>query len=272
MLTLFTTTKPFRGRDAANQRNAILSWLQLRPHCEIILFGNEEGSADVAKEFGLRHIPDMACNEYGTPLLNAMFETAQQLSNRSLLCYINADIILLSDFISAVRRIPFRRFLMIGQRWDVDISQPLDINYAGWENQLRQYVQSRGVLHPYTGIDYFVFPRQLWDDIPPFAIGRFTWDNWLVYESRMHKAAVIDATPVVMAVHQNHDIKLSIEGGPEAKHNLNLAGGYEHAYTLHDATWMLMPRMLVPAVSKRHILRRWQLMQAKLTSFWCETR
>ena len=133
MLTLFTIAKPFHGHIAVIQRNAIRSWTSLRPACEIILFGDDEGTAKTAADFGVRHIPDVACNEYGTPLLNDIFEKAQRVARHNLLCYVNADIILMSDFMRAVEEVARRkrRFLMVGQRWDLDVQEPLDFSSAG---------------------------------------------------------------------------------------------------------------------------------------------
>ncbi|MFC1953815.1 glycosyl transferase family 2, partial [Chloroflexota bacterium] len=85
MLTIITTTKPFSGHNGIIQRNAIHSWLQLRPECEIILFGNEEGTAETAEELGIKHVPDMEYNEYGTTLLNSMFMTAREMAENKLL-------------------------------------------------------------------------------------------------------------------------------------------------------------------------------------------
>jgi len=245
MLTLFTIPKPFRGQIAVIQRNALQSWLQLRPACEIILLGSDEGTAETARELGLRHLPEVARNEYGTPLLNSIFERAQAAASHRLLCYVNADIILLSDFLTAVQHIQFRRFLMVGQRWDMDLDHALDFSQPDWEARLRQQLNTFAVLHPTTGIDYFVFPRGQWGEIPPFAIGRTVWDNWLIYRARAHCAAVIDATEAVKAVHQNHDWSHVAAGkqwtkeGPEAVRNLELAGGWDHIFTLLDANWRM---------------------------------
>jgi hypothetical protein len=60
MLSILAFPKPFRGHIATIQRNAISSWMRLRPPCEIFLFGDEEGTAEVAKEFGACHISEMA--------------------------------------------------------------------------------------------------------------------------------------------------------------------------------------------------------------------
>ena len=67
MLTLFAIPKQFHGYSGVIQRNAVKSWTLLRPPPEIILFGDEDGTAEAVKEFGIRHIPKVARNEYGTP-------------------------------------------------------------------------------------------------------------------------------------------------------------------------------------------------------------
>jgi hypothetical protein len=63
MLTFFTTAKPFRGHSATIQCNALQSWKLLHPDIEVILFGDEEGTAEVCAELGLRHEPHVERNE-----------------------------------------------------------------------------------------------------------------------------------------------------------------------------------------------------------------
>lgn len=257
-VTIFTTPKPFHGNIGIIQRNAIQSWLMMYPECEIILFGNEEGTAEVASKFGIRHIPEVGCNEYGTPLISSMFEIAQDVASHQLMCYVNADIILMRDFMAAVRRMPKHSFLMVGHRWDLDIHDALDFNRADWEMQLRARVADAGKLHGDSGIDYFVFRRGFWHDIPPFAIGRPAWDNWFIYRARTLDAPVIDATETVTAIHQNHDYAHHPQGtngvwkGPEAQKNWELAGGPSHLFSLPDANWILTPQGLKnPRMSQR---------------------
>jgi len=50
MITFFTTPKPFRGHIGVIQRNAIESWKRIHPSAEVILFGDEEGAAEAARE------------------------------------------------------------------------------------------------------------------------------------------------------------------------------------------------------------------------------
>lgn len=260
MLTLFAIPKPFKGHINIIQRNAIKSWTLLRPQCEIILLGDDEGTADAAKEFGVEHIADIARNEFGTPLLNDMFEKVQKLSNHELCCFVNSDIILMNDFTEAAQRVVGWKnyFLMGGRRWDVDVNELLDYGPT-WREELRAHVASQGQLHSPAGIDYFVFRRGFWGNIPPFAIGRIGYDNWLVYRARSRGAVLIDATPVLMAVHQNHNYSHHPDGiqgqrnGAEAKRNFELAGGTSHIFTLRDATHVLTANGPKLALDWRHL-------------------
>jgi hypothetical protein len=249
------------------QRNAIQSWLRLSPPCEVILFGEEEGIAQVVVDLKIRHEPDLVCNEYGTPLVSDVFEKARHLGTQNLLCYVNSDIILLSDFVKAIQRIHFKRFLMVGQRWDVDLKALWDFGQPTWEALLREYVSHHGTIHPPLGSDYFVFPRNEGiEKIPPFAIGRPGWDNWLIYKARKLHIPVIDATKVVTVIHQNHDYShiLNQNGGPwdgpEANRNRALMGGYECAFTLLESTHIMTPKAVRTALVYKYPRRCWQTM------------
>lgn len=262
MLTLFSIPKAFRGHFNIIQRNAIQSWLRLQPACEVILFGNDEGVSEAAAELGARHIPEIARSEYGTPLLNDVFAQAERLTTYNLLCYVNADIILMNDFLQSVRQVTACKqwFLMVGQRWDLDIHTPLDFG-TDWQDKLRAYTHQNGKPQTPAGMDYFVFPRGLYGEIPPFAIGRTYWDNWLTYRARAQKAVLIDASPVVMAIHQNHDYshdeggKNRVWSGPEAIRNRELLGGSAYNFALQDATHLLTPTGLKRAMDRWHLQR-----------------
>lgn len=258
MITLFAIPKPFKGHIGIIQYNAIKSWTLLQPSCEIMLFGDEEGTAKVANEFGLKHIENISRNANGTPLLDNLFEQAQALSSYDQLCFINSDIILTSDFMLALNRLNStkKQFLMVGQRWDVDINEQINFE-LGWDNRIKSYTRENGQLHPQTGIDYFVFKKDMLGNIPPFAIGRPGYDNWLLYRARSLNIPVIDCTRVVMAIHQNHDynhlknIQNRLGDGPEAKYNLSLTGGYKHIYTLKNADWILTSHFLMPSINNK---------------------
>jgi hypothetical protein len=138
VLTFFTTAKPFLAHIGIIQRNAIQSWKSLHPEIEIILFGNDQGAAEVSQEFGLRHEPRVDTNELGTKRLDYLFARAQFIARHDLLCYINCDILLMPDFTSALKRVraAHREFLMVGRRCDADITAPLP--FARPDSQSRE--------------------------------------------------------------------------------------------------------------------------------------
>lgn len=266
MLSIFALPKAFKGHIGVIQSNAIQSWLQFRPSCEIILFGDDKGTADFAAKVGIKHVPDVERNEYGTPLVSSLFSTAQKIARHEIIGYVNADIILLSDFLEAVRQVREQQFVLIGRRWDLDVEEPLDFSNPHWEQQLRTYLAKEGKLHRRSGLDYFVFPLGRYHEIPPFAIGRTAWDNWLIYKARSLGLPVIEATKIITAIHQNHDYarfptgdKNHTEGrrkGVESQHNQELLGGWYYSYNLWDVTHILTPDGLKPAKSVRHFLWR----------------
>ena len=249
LITLFSAPKPFTNPHIATiQHNAIKSWTLL-PGVEIILLGEEPGLAEAARELGVQHIPNVARNESGTPLISSMFQFARDAAQRNhsdLLCITNADMLLMPDFLEAARRSRMLRdkFVLLSQRWDLDITQPLNFT-DGWEDKLRGTVYATGSLHRPAGSDFFLFPLSTFPEIPNFAIGRAGWDNWMIYKARKEGWAVIDCTPSVMIVHQNHDYSHLPGGKPHYEHpdtneNIRLAGGQANVrYTILDATHQL---------------------------------
>lgn len=249
MLTLFTIPKAFDAHTGIIQENAIKSWLQLKPAVQVILLGNDPGTAEFAARFDILHLPDVERSASGTPLISSMFMLAQSAAENPLVCYINADIILLGDFIPAIRSINLNPMLMVGQRWDLDVTELIGFN-DDWESLLRERVRIEGKLHGISGIDYFVFQKGLFGEIPPFAVGRTYWDDWLVFRARQHGAAIIDATAAVTIIHQNHDYGHDSGGaanvwkGPEAVKNKQLAGNGAQTLTLEHANYRLTGRGL----------------------------
>ena len=106
MLTIFTLPKPFEDIYEVIQRNAIRSWTLLKPKPEILLFEDEKNTTKkVAEEFSIGYITDVKKNEFGTPLINDIFEKAQEVAKNDILVYVNADIILISNFIKSIKQI-----------------------------------------------------------------------------------------------------------------------------------------------------------------------
>jgi hypothetical protein len=244
MLTIFTTAKPFLGHNGIIQRNALKSWKLLHPDVEVILFGDDEGAAEVCAELGLRHEAHTERHESGMKYLNSMFERAQRVARHEYLCYSNCDIVFFKDVIEAVAaaRRWRQKFLMIGRRWDADVVDPLDFANRRWAEGLRQFAKTTGTLQRHHFVDYFIFPNGLYDEVPPLVIGRSWWDHWLVWKAISREAAVIDCSEFVFAVHQNHPHGYHAQGKQGthedelAKRNMSLAGDGKHLRHALDAS------------------------------------
>lgn len=255
MLTFFTTPKPFRGHIGVIQRNALRSWTQLHPDAEVILFGDDEGAAETARDLGIRHEPQVKRNEHGTKYLTWIFDRAHEVARHNVLCYANCDMILTADFRAAIERVTAAhpKFLMAGRRWDTDINVPLDFARPDWDARVRLLALEANRQRPPQWIDYFVFSRGLFHrNTPPFVIGRPGWDNWLLWHARASGAAVVDASELVVAVHQNHDYGYHPEGekgvweGEEAQQNYKLLDGGRYFATLENATHRLTADGFMP--------------------------
>ncbi len=141
-LTIFAIPKAFHGHTGMIQKNALESWTRLKPRPEIILFGSDPGIAEVAQELNMRHIPAVALSDHGTPLVRDLFRQAEALAPTETLAYVNADIILGQDFLDAVTTVQeeVSRFLLVGQRWDLDISESLNYGDPDWSEIGRAHV------------------------------------------------------------------------------------------------------------------------------------
>jgi hypothetical protein len=270
MLTIFSTPKPFVGHVDVIQRNAIQSWQRLHPHVEVILIGNDAGTAEVCEQLGVRHIRDVRRNPHGTKYLASIYEEAQAAARHEFLCHVNCDIVLLSDFCHAITMVADaqKQFLMAGRRWDVDIRRPLDFGAADWEEKLRRLALETNQQKPPQWIDYFLFSKGLYSKIPEFVIGRPGWDNWLLWFALTVGVPVVDSSVVVQAVHQNHDYGYHPEGekgvweGEEAVENYRLLDGLRKFRTLENATHVLKPDGL------RRNYRQWLVQPRRHAQRW----
>jgi hypothetical protein len=234
VLTLFSVPKPFLGQIGEIQRHALSSWTGLGEDVQVVLLGDEEGIVEEARRTGATQVLDLARTVHGTPRLDSAFAEVDRVARHPLRCFVNADVILFADLLDATRAAAAAapRFLLIGQTLDVD------------RPTTRDEARARGTPRGVAALDYFVFPTGLYENVPPFAVGRACFDNWLVWQARQ-EGPVIDATADVVAVHQRHDYghvaggKAEAYYGEEAARNLELAGGKGRLYTLHDASHVL---------------------------------
>lgn len=275
VLTIFTLPKAFAGQATIVQDNAIGSWTRLGRDCEIILIGDDPGVAAAAARHKVRYEPEIARNEQGTPVIGELFARMNALARHPLLALVNADIILVDDLLPAIATAARARgeFLGVASRFNCRIVEPLDFA-RGWNTALRKRARTENSMYPAGGSDIFVYPRGLFGPVPPFAIGRGYWDNWLMREAPRLGAPLIDLTAAATTVHQMHSYD-TVAGVPaqsasdrhvyetaEGRRNLALAGGHSQLYTVYDASLIMSVDLQLCASWRPFLL--WRRIKASL--------
>jgi len=243
VLTVFAVPKPFAGHIGVIQRNAVRSWRALHPECQVILCGDEPGSAEAASELGVERLLDVDTNEFGTPLLSSVFASVEMRADHDLLCYVNADMLLFPDLVDAVRRVTgaYDRFLMVGETFDLEVSRDLAVD-AAEAQRLEERARAEGTRRGRKAIDFFVFRRGTLGEVLDFAVGRPCWDNWVIWRARSLRMPVVDVTDVATVIHQSHEyghvqhVRGSRWEGPEGDANFELMRWEERRFSLDDAT------------------------------------
>jgi hypothetical protein len=270
MLTIFTIPKAFTAETSLMQRNAIRSWRRLE-NIQVVLCGDDAGVAEAAAELGCHHFPTLQRTSLGTPRLDDAFAGVEQLARHELICYVNADIILLPGFQGVLSRLSEPRFLIAGRRMNVSLLTEISFDREDWDAALWEWAQREGNYSGPVGSDYFIYRRGTLGAIPPFAVGRPYWDNWMMFMARQRGWSLIDATPVIRAIHQNHGYGHVPEAvgrmwaGPEGNDNLRAASG--RVYTLVDATHALGPNGPEPIRDHEYKLRRLRRRLERLPGF-----
>jgi len=245
MISIFTMPKDFIGEFEIIQRNAIRTWKEECPNSEIILAANAEGVSEVSAQFGIQHLHGVRSGDLGSPLLSSLFQQVKQEARNEILAFINADCMLIGNLEKAVElvRKKFEKFLMIGIRYDSEISQLLPTE--DWKDFI---LMNKGLLHPFArrkeigktsvaGTDLFVFPKDLYPEVPPFNIGTFYYDAWLIYDAWRRQIPIIDITPDIMTIHQKHTVKTRTDNfWKEADINEKLCSGKK---ACRDANFIL---------------------------------
>ena len=193
--SVFTIPGSFKGEVAIIQRHAILSWKSLNPNIEIILFGDAAGTAEIARELSLTHIPQV--KQMGREMLTKVKEIAQFPA----IAYVEPTTILTPAFVNATQA-TFNRleeFLIFGQCWEIAVDDSLDLSTATWHRQLQHLIEDSGYLTPGNTDNYLVFPQQLLDSVATADENK----NLILDLANRQNYSSIDASQMMIAAKQN---------------------------------------------------------------------
>lgn len=235
-MLFFTIPRVFEGHYGVIQHNAIKSWTLLEPRPRIIFTGIDEPSVrDVAAQYGAEAV-ETRRSEEGIPLVNSSINLAmdRREPGEIMMCA-NADGIYFGVMEAAqVAGEHLEEFMLVGQRHDVDVTEPLDFS-GNWQEHLLDL--DRDLFGP-CAVDYFMFRGDFLLDMPDFAVGRTSYDNWAVWRALEEGVPVIDATDDVLLLHQRHD-RPSRRSDPVKRNRDLLWQDLDGRYGVNSATWRL---------------------------------
>jgi hypothetical protein len=277
LITFITTFKPFKPPFDTIQLNALKSWLRFCPPCEIVVIGAEEGVKEAVDHMPyVTMIPSVKRSAFGAPLLDDFIRTGESVAKHELICLVNGDIIIADDILKVVKTVKKRfnnRFLLTCRRYDTTIKELINDTWYEKIKSIREQAIKAYLGRKPRGADLFVFGKGLFDEIPPFAIGRLVWSRWLIYKGLSMGIPVIDATEALTVIHQQHDYAHITESsvqsaflkgkagydavvlGQDYKHNLTL-GGVGAYFSEDDCNYILTRHGLGRRTDIRFSLRK----------------
>lgn len=236
--TIVSVPAFFWGPRKSLQERALSSWLELTPRPEVILLGEETGVADAAKEFGVRHIPKVGCNKFETPVVRNVIEQAVAEATCDSIVFVSADTLLSPDLPECLRQVSreHSRFLMVSSRLETN-------------------GRTTALIKPEPGVtphDYIAFSRTSFDYIPKFAVGRGSWQGWVLGDAVFRQVPVILADDPHLAVHQKHSSEHTLWRlpnllfeSPEYIENQQIAGLSAELTGAELATWSFKAGKLI---------------------------
>ena len=222
-LAIFTTLKPAKGRACENQSRSLENWRAVFGGVNIVRF---EGPLVPFKK---------------------MVEDVERDCNAEILMYANADIL-------------FDKTQMLGlyQSWDNRLPPMLRDGFLLTGQRVDIFEDGSKRLHHPSGMDYFIFKRGLFSDLPKVTMGRAYCDSALVAYCLRRRIPVVDASYAIKAEHQFHDYnhldggRSAVWKGDEALENKRVNGLCDFGPNVLDATHTLLPDgRIVPNIRKR---------------------
>jgi len=191
MITLYSTFRRFNHPIFNKiQRDAIESWQALDPVPEIVIVGNDPGTAEICKEYGLKHVPKVGTSSAGTPYCDDFILEAEKVASNDIMLLCSGDIIIKQDTIDAAKAVKplLNQFCVCSRKLHVEIKdgKKKDIRWATWQ----------------AG-DYWLHTKGIFTGMPKFLIGRHKNEKWM-FRWLCNKNALVDGTDVITVWHQQH--------------------------------------------------------------------
>jgi hypothetical protein len=196
------------------QTDALLSWKNLKPKPEIIIIGNDPGTAEICKKHGFIHVTDVKCSSTGTPICIDFIRQAEKRASNDIMLLCSGDIYITQDTIEAAKAISKEKdeFCVVPRKKFVDIENG---------KVVRDVICGTGTpWATWQGGDYWLHSKGIFEGMPDFLIGRHYLERWM-YRWLCNKDALIDGTLAITCLHQKHPHEMR-DGHGEVKFNYQL--------------------------------------------------
>ena len=236
-LTFITVPRPLlKDKQRQTMKLALASWLGCSKKSHVLLFINRSEfdptgkiPDEIDKEFGSGRViyaGGIRSDHSGVPYINEWFIQGIKHSPSKYVTFINSDILLSSGWLNRVKQVfgimeshDLPAFL-IGQRIDFDLKDEqfkmIKFTQKDILSTIDHVVEisSHNDHSPY-GIDTFTFKA---DDppfdpqmIPPFIMGRYNWDNWIIgYLNRVCETVTFNLDPPIYHInHRRHNFDVN---------------------------------------------------------------
>ena len=269
MISILSSFKPFRGDAARLQENALLNWRCLGDEVEIIIYGNGEGVADYSHKYDARLVVEIQLSSKGVPRFDAIANHAARHAKFDVQMYLNGDILLPPNFLSSIEKVKLAQFLLVGQRIDLTMDADFNVQCQDWLAEITRCQRAGHATYYAWGpsaVDYFVFRRGLWAGLGPLIIGRGRYDNILIASCLRRNVPIIDATLVLLVIHQFHDYghlaggNQAVKFGPDALENFKHHDMWHSPPDIREAGWQLKNGGVIKSELEKDFLRQMEML------------
>ena len=204
MRIIFTTScKPISNdKIKIMQYNSINSWKWLDCEKEILVFNRESSIKEMCDELEIKNINDYESSDFSDlPTWRAMRNVACEFaSENDIIVWVNSDIVFddtLVHTINELKKSGLDDFILTGKRknWPIfwELNNKEEINKIEFDKIGNEYE-----------IDYFIYNKKHFSDLPKFFIARMKFDNYLMKLSIDSVEKTIDSTFAINSYHHEH--------------------------------------------------------------------
>ncbi len=209
-IKIVSAMRPFERDITYVQCRAIENWLSVTSTAEIVLLNDERNTTrNHVVDKRVQLVDGFRRARSGVPLLTEIYDSSVIGVGKVIHCFLTADILLASDFeervLSAIADAQHKfesPYLIVSGRRDsfYEFTTSSGVSATKYYDHSRAYSSERG----WSGLDLWITQSGDLTDLPPFPIGRYLTDGWVVNHFLRRGLPVIDGTTEFGLVHQRH--------------------------------------------------------------------